>query len=87
MLLKPEISASLMSLLALKQRLYLFKNFDQKKFKEDLAQAPCSIIESFDNPSDALDTWYNFYNSVVDLHVPRRVKRVKSLINVTEMDG
>ena len=32
------------------------KNFDQKKFKEDLAQAPWSIIESFDNPSDALDT-------------------------------
>ena len=29
------------------------KNFDQKKFKEDLAQAPWSIIESFDNPSDA----------------------------------
>ena len=56
------------------------KNFDQKKFKEDLAQAPWSIIESFDNPSDALDTWYNIYNSIVDLHVPGCVKRVKSLM-------
>ena len=56
------------------------KSFDQKKFKEDLAQAPWSIIESFDNPLDALDTWYNIYNSIVDLHVPRRVKHVKSLM-------
>ena len=59
------------------------KNFDQKKFKEDLAQAPWSIIESLDNPSDALDTWYNIYNSIVDLHIPGCVKRVKSL---TEME-
>ena len=56
------------------------KNFDQKKFKEDLTQASWSVIESFDNPSDALDTWYNIYNSIVDLHVPRCVKRVKSLM-------
>ena len=62
------------------------KNFDQKKFKEDLAQAPWSIIESFDNPSDALDTWYNIYNSTVDLRVPRRVKRVKSLMLPKWMD-
>ena len=50
------------------------KNFDQKKFKEDLAQAPWSIIESFDNPSDALDTcpW---------------VCKTRQISYVTEMDG
>ena len=62
------------------------KNFDQKKFKDDLAQAPWSIIESFDNPSDALDTWYNIYNSIVDLHFPGCVKRVKSLMLPKWMD-
>ena len=53
---------------------------------EDIAQAPWSIIESFYNPSDALNTWYNIYNSVVDLHVPSRVKRVKSLMLLKWMD-
>ena len=64
----------------------MIKNFDQKKFKEDLAQAPWSIIESLDNPSDALDTWYNIYNSIVDLHVPRCVKRAKPLMLPKWMD-
>ena len=62
------------------------KNFDQKKLKEDLAQAPWYIIESFDNPSDALDTWYNIDNSIIDLHVPRRVKRAKPLMLPKWMD-
>ena len=72
------LSDDAMPVFVRERMLILLKNFDQKKFKEYLAQAPWSIIESFDNPSDALDTWYKIYNSIVDLHFPGCVKRIKS---------
>jgi hypothetical protein len=56
-----------------------FKSFDRKKFNEELKQAPWSAIKAFVKPSDALDTFYKMYNSIVEDHAPTRVKRVKSL--------
>ncbi len=49
-------------------------------FLADLETVPWSIIDTFDNINDALETWYVLFLDVVNVHAPLteiRVKRAK----------
>lgn len=54
-----------------------FKNFDEDLFLADLRTVPWSVLDTYDDPSDALDTWYSLFLDVVNLHAPLRSERVK----------
>ena len=53
------------------------KNFDQESFLSDLEAAPWSVLDTFDDPNECLDTWITIFESVVNDHLPWREKRVK----------
>ena len=56
-----------------------FKNFDEKKFNEDLKTIPWDVIKVFDTADDALDTWYSLFSEVLDKHIPMKQHRVKKV--------
>ena len=47
-----------------------FKSFDSTSFLTDLDNLPWSILDSYDNVDDLVDTWYRLFHSVVNLHLP-----------------
>ena len=49
-----------------------FKNFDEKKFNEDLKAIPWDVIKVFDTADGALDTWYSLFSEVLDSHIPMK---------------
>ncbi len=68
------------------------KNFNEATFLNDLGNVPWSVVETFENPNDALDTWYKLYENVLDDHAPIKKKRVKywhqpKWINKDILDG
>ena len=52
---------------------------DETKFREDLHAAPWSMIETFNDPMDALTLWYAMFDNIVDHPTPLLSKHVKSL--------
>ena len=54
-----------------------YKQFEDASFLDDLKHAPWNIIETFDNPNDALDAWTYLFMDVVNQHAPIKQRRVK----------
>lgn len=54
-----------------------FKHFDVEEFKNDLLKIPWDVIRVHDKVDDAMETWYNLFNEVLDKHVPLKQHRVK----------
>ena len=55
------------------------KTFNDQAFLEDLSTAPWSVIEMFDNPNDALDTWMQIYSDILNKHAQVKNRRVKCI--------
>ena len=55
-----------------------FKSFDEQLFVNDLCCVPWKKIEKLKNVNNALKLWYHMFESVVDKHIPKKCKRVKS---------
>ena len=53
------------------------KKFNSDAFLEDLAQVPWHLIESNNDPNEALSLWYQMFEDVLNIHAPMRKKRVK----------
>ena len=54
-----------------------FKDFDQTKMNDDIEKLPWSVLDTFDDPDDALDTFISLIEGVLNDHIPWREKRVK----------
>ncbi len=50
---------------------------DIETFKSDMQNQSWQIIDIFDDPTDALDSFFQFYFSILNKHAPLRKKRVK----------
>ncbi|XP_053398328.1 uncharacterized protein LOC128556711 [Mercenaria mercenaria] len=53
------------------------KHFDESVFLESLEQQPWSILDIYEDPNDALDTFNSLFNDVLNRHAPFKQKRVK----------
>ena len=53
------------------------KTFDEEQFLNDLNNQPWSVIDIFDDANDALDYFFDIFNSVLSTHAPQKQKRVK----------
>ena len=49
-----------------------FKNFDERKFIDDLKSTHLDIIKVFDGVNDIVDTWSDLFCDIVDKHLPLR---------------
>ena len=54
-----------------------FKNFDEKKFINDLQSTPWDVIKILDDVNDIVETWSTLFCDIVDKHLPLRKHRVK----------
>ena len=54
-----------------------FKNFNKAAFLHDLGLLPFDDVFNYSDPNQALDLWYKYFFSVLDLHAPVRQRRVK----------
>ena len=55
------------------------KSFNEATFILELVNQPWTVIEIFDNASDALDYFSEIFTSVISKHAPQKRKRVKRL--------
>ena len=55
-----------------------YKNFDQAKFSTDIAEAPWSVCEVFDDLDDCYWAWTHIYGQICDRHAPLREIKVRS---------
>ncbi len=55
------------------------RNFETENFIKDLQELPWSVLDSYDDPDNALDMWTSMIESIVDEHLPWQEKRVKHL--------
>ncbi|KAK3094300.1 hypothetical protein FSP39_000043 [Pinctada imbricata] len=55
-----------------------FKNFDEKKFLQDLCSAPFFKVNEKENVNDALDLFYDIFLQILDRHAKLVTKRVKT---------
>ena len=53
------------------------KTFDEEQFLHDLANQPWSVTDIFDEASDALDYFFEVFNSTLSTHAPKKKRRVK----------
>jgi hypothetical protein len=53
------------------------KNFNADKFLDDLSKQPWSLIDMFNDPDDALDTFNKLFLETPNIHAPYKQKRVK----------
>jgi hypothetical protein len=53
------------------------KNFNEKDFITDLENQPFSVIDIFDDPNDALDYFCDLFLNVLNIHAPKKRRRVK----------
>jgi hypothetical protein len=54
-----------------------FKKFDSDAFNEDLAVAPWSLIDLFDDTDDKVFVFNSLFTTVLDDHAPIKTIRVK----------
>ena len=54
-----------------------FAKFNEDKYIGDLRNAPFSDVYNHTDPDDALNTWYSFFNKILDKHAPQKMKRTK----------
>ena len=54
------------------------KDLDEQMFVTDLQNLPRYKIENTNNVNDALNMWESMFHSVIDRHIPKKSKRVKS---------
>ena len=54
-----------------------FRNFNAKDFLEDLQQTPWNVLDTFDDPDDALDYFTKAFLMVAERHAPQVQKRVR----------
>ena len=47
-----------------------FKNFNQDAFQNDIAEAPWSVVDVFDDVDDKLDAFHLIFNQILDHHAP-----------------
>ena len=55
------------------------KSFNEATFISELENQPWTVIDIFDNASDALDYFSDIFISVISKHAPQKRKRVKRL--------
>ncbi|CAB4009639.1 Hypothetical predicted protein, partial [Paramuricea clavata] len=55
-----------------------YKHFSAEKFINDLKLIPFWLVESSDDPNEALDTFLNLFRDIADIHAPIRKYTVKS---------
>ena len=48
--------------------------FDEEQFLHDLANQPWSVTDIFDEASDALDYFFEVFNSTLSTHVQQKEK-------------
>ena len=53
------------------------KTFDLTRFLNTLASQPWSVLDTFDDASDALDSFSDIFNSVLSTHAPKKKRRDK----------
>ena len=53
------------------------KNLNKEKFIASLNEAPWDCAFVFDDADEICDAWYEIFNSIVELHLPQKQKRVK----------
>ena len=53
------------------------KNLNKEKFIASLNEAPWDCAFVFDDANEICDAWYEIFNSIVELHLPQKQKRVK----------
>ena len=53
------------------------KNISIDNFLSDLDRVPWNTLEMFNDPNEALEQWYCLFNSVLDIHMPFKTRRVK----------
>ena len=53
------------------------KSFNETAFVSELENQPWSVIDIFDNASDALGFFSDIFNTVLSKHAPKKKKRVK----------
>ncbi len=46
--------------------------------QEDLESLPLSVLDTFDDPDEALNMLVSLKESVIDKHLPLRQKRIKT---------
>ena len=52
-----------------------YKHYDAGAFARDIAEAPWSVVESFDDVDEKLDAFHLLFDPILDQHAPiRRVK-------------
>lgn len=54
------------------------KHFDVQQFKSDLFNMPWNNVMLHADPNCALEVWYDMFLSVVNIHAPKKKKRVKT---------
>jgi hypothetical protein len=54
-----------------------FKSCDEASYTRDLEQVPWSLLDMYDDASEALATWMAMFMKVTDEHAPIRERRVK----------
>ena len=55
-----------------------YKHFSAEKFINDLKLIPFWLVESSDDPNEALDIFCNLFRDIADIHAPIRKYTVKS---------
>ena len=56
-----------------------YRNFDEKKFKEDIRAAPFHIGSLFDDSDDQIWFWQKLYTDICDQHAPwKEIKVIAS---------
>ena len=53
------------------------KKLNKEKFITSLNEAPWDCAFVFDDADEICDAWYEIFNSIVELHLPQKQKRVK----------
>ena len=56
------------------------RNFDIQEFLEELKSQPWSLLNMYENPNSALDFFFNLFETVLNKHAPKKVKRVKHVL-------
>ena len=56
------------------------RHFDRFRFLEDLNSQSWQILDTFEDPNDALDFFLQIFDSVLDKHAPKTIKRVKQAL-------
>ena len=58
-----------------------FKNFDQDAFQNDIAKAPWSVVDVFDDVDDKLNAFHLIFNQILDHHAPIKDIKLRSRPN------